>query len=127
VKGLFDGQIEESAYGTVPRRQPTAEARHDDPESSQQAAAKMNRSGKARAHGAIVLGLVRRWPGSTAVELFHAQGGDSALDRVEVGRRLDSLVKTGQVRQGPERECTVKKVRMLTWWPNESGGNDAST
>ena len=117
---LFGDVVESSQFGTVPRApKAQATARSMDAPTSHAAAREQNRSGRTEQHCEIVMRLVLDYPGSTAVELFHAQGGDSALDRVEVGRRLDSLVKAGKVRKGEIRECRVKKVAMLTWWPRE--------
>jgi len=113
MSGLFDAFTppEQSVYGTVAR------AASADPVTSHQAADLMNRTGTTARHCAIVLDLLQRYPGSTAVELHAAQGGGSDLDRVEVGRRLDSLVKAGQARQGEPRACSIKRAKMLTWFP----------
>jgi hypothetical protein len=106
---------EVSVYGRVPR----AASRKADPPSSAEAAERMDRSGATGRHAAIVLELVRERPGSTAVELHKAQVKRFNLDRVEIGRRLDSLVKAGLVRKGEERQCSEKNTKMLTWWPVE--------
>ncbi len=109
---------ERSQYGTVPVRATAAAA---DPATSHQAAQRMNVSGKVKGNALAVLRLVRIKPGATAVELFAKYeelrpiGTWPPLDRVEIGRRLDSLVKAGLVRKGPVRECLVNRTPMLTW------------
>lgn len=112
-ESLFD--MESSAYGVIPVG--PARARSVDPQSSHEAAERHNR-GRAQTNMAIVLALVREFSGYTAVEL-HASQHKSDLDRVEIGRRLDSLVKAGKVRKGEQRLCNINKAMMLTWWPVE--------
>lgn len=117
MAGLFDDigeTVEQSQYGRVP----IARASRSDPSSSHAAAGLMNDSGAAMAHAEIVMALVRDNPGLTAVELHGIDG--SGLDRVEIGRRLDSLVKVGRVRKGEVRQCRIRWTPMLTWWPEGS-------
>jgi hypothetical protein len=93
-------------------------AHNNDPATSHEAAQKHVRSGKRGAHCEIVLGLVQRHPGSTAVELFYLA---DVAERVqlkepqEVRRRLTDLCHTGKVKQGEHRLCRRRNTKMVTW------------
>lgn len=89
-----------------------------DPATSHAAAEAVTESGRRDRHCAIVLGLVRRYPGRTAVELWRLCADDERAALVEmqsVRRRLTDLHHRGLVRQGSERACTVRGSRMVTW------------
>lgn len=85
-------------------------ARRSDPQTSRQAAERIKP--KLRAQQETVLAAIRRWPGSTAVELANAAG----LDRYVVSRRLPELVPE-YVRRGKPRACTVAGTPQTTWYP----------
>jgi len=85
-----------------------ARARRVDPASSHAAAEDLEESGRAARQAALVLDLVRRWPGSTSKELAQRGG----VDRYLVARRLPELAAAGEV----ERVGGATK-RELRWWP----------
>lgn len=87
-----------------------------DPVTAHEAGERHERSGRLKANLAIVFALVKREPGSTSVELHAAQGDRSDLDRHEVSRRLADLKNAGRVRQGPAKECSIKRTAMVSWW-----------
>lgn len=87
-------------------------ARATDPETSHQAAEAIRRSGKLTRQQAAVPEAVRRFPGSTAVELARK----AELDRYAVSRRLPELQPV-HVRRGPPRECTINGNPQSTWHP----------
>lgn len=90
-----------------------------DPATSAEAGERHRASGRLRANAGVVLELVRKYPGSTSLELFYADNRNHGLDRHEVSRRAADLKNAGLVRQGESRKCTIKKVKMVTWWPSE--------
>lgn len=73
-------------------------------------------SGKADSHRELTLGLVRQYPGCTAVELFRRQRGlFEQLTRHEISRRLPELRKAGLVVNGEARRCSVAGTKQVTW------------
>lgn len=100
-----------NAYGYVE----LAHAANADPETSHEAAASIERSGKLNRHCEIVLGIVRRSPRSTYAELWAA--ADSG-ERAELGdaaalqKRLADLLRRGQIKRLPARACSVKGTNM---------------
>lgn len=86
-------------------------ARNTDPQTSHEAAAKMNRTGATNVHADLVLASVASHPDSTAAEI----GFDCGLGHHEAQRRLSDLLKTGRVIKGEPRVCRVKGNRMCTW------------
>ena len=88
-------------------------ARRSDPPTSHEAAAKMQRSGRADAHCAIVLAAVVAHPGLTYRELADLCG----LDPVEVMRRLGDLQLglTPKVVKAEARQSANGGNRMTTW------------
>jgi hypothetical protein len=105
-----------NAYGdfTPPR------AARNDPPTSHEAGARVGRSERAARHRAIVLGLVRRCPGGTGMELWHAATDDERRELEtpnEVWRKLNDLRHANLVMQGDDRPCTIRHVRMVTWLP----------
>lgn len=113
TESLFD--MESSQYGVVPS---PARARASDPASSHEAADRHNQSGRASGNCAVVLNLVRLYPGLTSCELHQTQI-ETGLERHEVSRRLSDLERKGLVRKGPEKVCEVKGTSMVTWCPTE--------
>ena len=122
MPGLFDSlpEPERSVYGVAPQ---VAQSAHGDPDTSREAADRMNDSGRARSNAVAVARLVRIKPGSTAVELLAKYeqlapiGRWPKLDRHEISRRLPDAERFGWVRRGEARECGVTGTRMMTWWP----------
>ena len=72
-----------------------AQARRTDPQSSHAAAARHNTSGATASHEALVLELVREFPGSTAKQLA---AKTTELDSVQVARRMAGLRRKKQLR-----------------------------
>ncbi len=90
-----------------------------DPPTSAEAARNHAESGRRDAHAALVLDLVRRHPGSTAVELWglatDAERGQ-LVEMQEIRRRCTDLLARCLVRQGPARDCSVKGTSMVVWF-----------
>jgi hypothetical protein len=89
-----------------------------DPATSHEAAARVTATGKRARHAAIVLTLVQRHKGETAVELWYdATDADrrELKEPQEVRRRLTDLADRGLVRQGLSRICRYRNTRMVTW------------
>lgn len=106
------------SVATVHAAPPNQISHNADPASSHIAAEGMTVSGKRQAHKRMVLDLCRRFPGSTAIELWgHASDADKneLREPQEVRRRLTDLLSDGAVRQGPIRSCGVRKTKMVTW------------
>lgn len=107
-------------------------SRRRDPEPSRLAIATMTESGARRTDLEIVLGLVRQSNGRTYRELHEIhvrncrQTGEKPLQDVAIMRRLTDLAErhpmTGDplpsaaIVRGPDRECTVGRTPMQTWW-----------
>lgn len=97
----------------------------NDPETSRIAAEQHVRSGKRAHHAAIVLALVQRHPGSTAIELWdHATDAERATlkEAQEIRRRLCNLETDGAVRKGVSRACTVRGSKQVTWEATNNKG-----
>ena len=88
----------------------TPRARNTDPATSHRAAARI--LPRLRAQQERVLEAVKRFPGSTAVELAHRAG----LDRYMVSRRLPELSPIWVRRHAP-RLCSIKGTAQTTWHP----------
>lgn len=104
---------------------PPGSHRHD-PETSQEAERTLTQSGRRQRHGRLVLELVRRYPGCTAIELWQlASEEERAILREpqEVRRRLVDLIYQNLVTQQAARPCRVRGTRMVTWSVRE--GRDA--
>lgn len=97
-----------------------ARSRATDGAASHKAAEKHDRSGKTKAHAALVLEALREANGSTYREITAALAAKGTkLEAVEVMRRCDSLRKAGKVVSGLERRCRVTGNEMCTWWLTE--------
>ena len=90
---------------------PRPMSRRSDPQTSRIAAERLWASGELGRQAKAVLEAVRRWPGSTAVEI--AQWGQ--IDRYAVSRRMPELQRKGQVRRTAPRDCTVNGRPQSTW------------
>ena len=90
----------------------TPRSRRSDPETSHIAADRIKASGVLGKQQAAVLEAVRRYPGSTAVEISTLAG----IDRYAVSRRLPELSPV-HVRRGPPRVCAVNGRPQGTWFP----------
>lgn len=98
---------------TNPRLQ--ARARRTDPATSHEAAERVESSGTAKAHQAIIAAAVKEHPGLTAGELPQHCG----LLYEHVHKRLSEIERLGHIKRGPTRACTVRRGNpvVLTWWP----------
>jgi hypothetical protein len=93
-------------------------AHTSDPPTSHLAATAMQSSGKRAAHKNLVLSLCRRFPGSTAIELWKACSAAEKAELKEpqeVRRRLTDLLHDVAVRQVGMRSCRVRGTKMVTW------------
>ena len=90
----------------------TPRARRRDPETSHLAAERIKASGALGKQQQAVLEAVRKWPGSTAVEIARL----GQIDRYAVSRRTAELAGV-KIRKGQSRTCTVNGTPMTTWWP----------
>ena len=90
----------------------------DDPPTSAEAEIEHTESGKRGMHSEIVLALVKRHPGSTAVELWHHATETERAELVEMQetrRRLTDLYHAGLVRQCESRLCLARGTKQVTW------------
>jgi len=88
-------------------------ARNTDPPTSHEAAESVERSGRAASQRHLCLLEVWKRPGSTAAEIAARTG----LERHVPSRRLPELREAGQVKNGPQRICTVTGNPSMTWEP----------
>ncbi len=89
-----------------------------DPSTSHEAARNITRSGKRGRGCEIVLALVKRWPSSTAIELFELATDAERRELKEAQRvrqRLTDLLAAGLVKQGMTKICSIRNSRMVTW------------
>lgn len=84
-----------------------------DPAPAQQAEARITRSGKRQTQCDLVLELVRKNPGKTAIEL----GELSGLGHVPAQRRLSDLKNLDKVHNGGTRAYAGR--RISTWYPTK--------
>lgn len=89
-----------------------AKARRTDPSTSHEAAAKIERAGRAQTNRTKCFEALLRQDGQTSAEV--AVMAD--LDRHEAARRLPELRDAGQVRNGDKRRCAITNSFALTWW-----------
>ena len=104
---LFDGQDL-----TTPV---IARARNTDPETSHQAAAQVERSGKAAMRRSMLASYVKEHPGLTNGEIADAL---PEIGYQETTRRMGEVEKLGLIRRGEPRVCSVHGTKQATWWPN---------
>lgn len=93
-------------------------AHNIDPETSHEAAEQHTASGRREYHGQIVLELVKRYPGLTAVELWEMANPQvkAVLKEAQECRRRLSDLNGIKVKQGPARKCSVKGTRQVVWY-----------
>jgi hypothetical protein len=100
-----------NAYGFS---EPTRAA-NADPETSHEAAAKMESSGKISKHAAIVLKIIERAPGRTYGELWQEA---TTVERFDLGcemalqRRISDLIHARKIERLPKRACLVHGTKM---------------
>lgn len=92
-------------------------ARSSDPESSHRAANEITASGRRQQQIAMVIDMVRKFPGMTSMEL----AGMTGEDRYVLARRLPEAVTAGAIAKGQQRPCSVTGKLALTWWPVDPG------
>ena len=94
-------------------------ARSTDPETSKTAAAAQTESGKRASDAAILLELVKRYPGHTAAEysyLLKGRGVDWYHAARMPTKRLSDLLNRGSVRAGKPRLCRVTDRSARTYY-----------
>lgn len=89
---------------------PIAKARKTDPETSHEAARKVERKGKANAQRQKCEKQVRQYPGCTAAEYSESLG-------FLAHKRLPELRQAGIIANGTDRKCKVTGQMAMTWWP----------
>lgn len=94
-------------------------SRNTDPQSSHDAAVKVNASGKRDAQCGAVLRALANHPGSTSMELAHFMG----IERSITGRRLPDLEQQGKVKRGDLRPCSICKTKCVTWYAKKKEEN----
>ena len=102
---------EELDEGAGPLFEPHKHARAADPVTSHAAAAKAE--SLASRHCAEIIALLRQHPrGLTADEIAQRS---SALDRVQVGRRMSDLREAGMARESGEARVNKNNRHSLVW------------
>ena len=94
---------------------PLASARANDPITSVIAAEQIEASETAATHRNKIAGYVLSNPGQTGAEIAEAIN----LTQGQVMRRVCEIIKSGRVKYGERRHCTVKGSLMGTIWPQE--------
>ena len=90
-------------------------ARGSDADTSHEAQAYMERSGRMQSQLRATLTSVLATPGLTAMELWNTAGHDRH-------KRLSDLLELGYVRKGAVRACTATGRTAATWWATPEGG-----
>jgi hypothetical protein len=85
--------------------------RNTDPPTSALAGREAKANGSAQHHRAMCFDSVMQTPGLTAREIEDRLG-------IKAHKRLPELRRTGMVRNGKPRTCTVSGHLALTWHPN---------
>jgi len=93
--------------------QPLARSRKLDPETSAEAAERVERNGTAAGQRQNVLAAVNTHPGMTSAEIAELLG----MERHAPARRLPELRDAGLLRMGEKRKCTVAGTMAMTWEP----------
>ncbi len=86
-------------------------ARNTDPVSSHMAASEITGHGIRQKQAAIILELVRKYPGRTSLELSRL----CDLDRYQIARRLSDLEHAGEIEKGEIRVCRIAGRMAVTW------------
>ena len=87
-------------------------AHRSDPETSFEAAKKLDKSGKLHTQRRAVLEALHKCDGATHAELGDFMG----LHWLIPARRLPELERAGLVRKGEPRICRIKGSKCTTWW-----------
>ncbi len=90
-----------------------ARARATDPQSSRDAAERVESIGAANVQRQHVIDAVWKWPGRTSLQLAEL---DKELDRYQFARRLPEVEQMGEV----HRREPAGKNKAVTWWPGEA-------
>lgn len=90
-----------------------ARARSTDPNTSHEAAFRVEKGGKASTQREMCLREALRCPGQTASEIAVALG----IERIIPGKRLPELREAGFIENGPERICKIRGTMCMTWVP----------
>ena len=88
-------------------------SRRDNPPTSFEAEATINKNGPRGTHIWAVLRIVRDTPGLTTGEI----GEVSGLGQMETRKRLSDLKNMALARQGDSRVWPQSRRRHVTWWP----------
>lgn len=96
-----------------------ARSRKDDPETSREAAAAHENSGKAQSHREMILEALHEADGLTAGEIANQCG--NVFTHVEACRRLPELQKQGRVEPGKKRKCGAQHTEMRVWSLTKEG------
>jgi hypothetical protein len=100
-----------------PADHPPRGARFTDPSTSFHAAERHRKSGRRSEGMRVALCIVLREPGLTYREVAARAPHELGQEGVEAQRRLDDLVKAGELMRGPKRKCRITGNRCQTWWP----------
>jgi hypothetical protein len=98
------------------RQESVAKSRRSDPDTSREAASKIEASGEASNQRKRCLLAVNENPGQTAAEIAQATG----MERHVPSRRLPELRDVGLVKNGESRQCAVTGNSSMTWFPRDS-------
>lgn len=100
-----------------------ARARRDNPQTSHEAAAQVERSGKATSHRNILANFVKEHPGLTNGELSREL---PEIGLYAISKRMGEIARMGLIRRGESRVCSVNGTSMTTWWPIQQVSVSAS-
>ena len=88
-------------------------SRPSNPESSREAEAAINESGKRKSHADVMLEVVTAWPGLVTSIV----GERSGLGQMEGRKRLSDLKSKGLIRAGRLAVYEGTNRRQTTWFP----------
>ncbi len=124
---LFDSGTQQACFSPISSGKPyknrrltpvlsdTPRSRRTDPVTSHEAADAIKASGELGRQQLAVLEALRRWPGSTSLEL----AGRMGVGRHVTGRRLPDLAPI-HARQGDPKKGEYRVIngrRHVQWWP----------
>jgi len=93
-------------------------SRPSNPESSREAEAAINESGKRKSHADVILEVVTAWPGLVTSVVCERSG----LGQMEGRKRLSDLKAKGLIKAGPLLIYEPTNRRQTTWYPVKPGG-----